>query len=171
MIPLQNGILEAVAVIATVEEGNTKTAAKNALAQLRKADEESRKKIFFLQVWKKHGRPIAVKYSRRKKGEYMDNDLAKVLEDQDKIDYKRERDRELAKERSAAQAKRFKGNPQHGHSGAGPSGGYRGVHAPRGRGGYFRGGKQMTAKEEWKCYLCGATDHFVRNCSKNTHKG
>ncbi|KZR96811.1 Uncharacterized protein APZ42_008640, partial [Daphnia magna] len=22
-----------------------------------------------------------------------------------------------------------------------------------------------------KCYLCGATDHFVRNCSKNTHKG
>jgi hypothetical protein len=40
MIPLQNGILASTAVIAIVEAGNVKTASENALAELRKSDEE-----------------------------------------------------------------------------------------------------------------------------------
>ena len=119
-----------------------------------------------MQIWKKHGRETAVKYARRKNGEYLDNDLAKVLEDKDKLEYKRERDRESTKERSNVQVKRFRGDSR-----AGPSEGYRGGYVQRGRGGYFRGGKHTATKEERKCYLCGVTDHFVRNCPKNTHKG
>jgi hypothetical protein len=65
MIPLQNGILASAAVIATVEAGNIKTASENALAELRKSDEESRKQIFLLQVWMKHGRSIAVTAGRK----------------------------------------------------------------------------------------------------------
>jgi hypothetical protein len=49
----------------TVEAGNIKTASENALAELRKSDEESRKQIFLLQVWRKHGRSIAVTAGRK----------------------------------------------------------------------------------------------------------
>jgi hypothetical protein len=51
-----------------MEAGNIKTASENALSELRKSNEESRKQIFFLQVWRKHGRLIAVKYSRKEEG-------------------------------------------------------------------------------------------------------
>jgi hypothetical protein len=68
MIPLQNGILASTAVITTMEAGNIKTASENALSELRKSNEESRKQIFFLQVWRKNGRLIAVKYSRKEEG-------------------------------------------------------------------------------------------------------
>ncbi len=166
IVPLQNGILGALKIVAKMEEGADKMAALAALAEFRKSDEHARKQLFFLQIWKKHGRETAVKYAKRKNGEYLDNDLAKVLEDKEKLEYKRERDRETAKERSYAQPKRSKGEFR-----AGSSGSYRGGYAPRGRGGYVRGWKQPTTKEERKCYLCGATDHFVRNCPKNTHKG
>ena len=93
-----------------MEEGADKTAAQGALAEFRKSDERARKHLFFLQIWKKHGRETAVKYARRKNGEYLDNDLAKVLEDMDKLEYKRERDRESTKERSNVQVKRFRGD-------------------------------------------------------------
>ena len=166
IVPLQNGILGERRKIARMEEGADKTAAQGALAEFRKSDERARKHLFFLQIWKKHGRETAVKYARRKNGEYLDNDLAKVLEDMDNLEYKRERDRESTKERSNVQVKRFRGDSR-----AGPSEGYRGGYVQRGRGGYFRGGKQTATKKERKCYLCGATDHFVRNCPKNTHKG
>jgi hypothetical protein len=80
-------------MIATVEADN-KTAVEKALAELRKLDDESRKPLFFSpileEVWHTD---IVVKYIRRKKNEYLDNDLAKVLEDHGKLDYKRELDR------------------------------------------------------------------------------
>ncbi|EFX73854.1 hypothetical protein DAPPUDRAFT_109390 [Daphnia pulex] len=137
IVPLQNGILGARRIVAQMEEGTDKRAALVALAEFRK-----------------------------KNGEYLDDDLAKVLEEKEKLEYKRERDRETAKERSNAQPKRFKGE-----FGAGPSGSYRGRYVPRGRGGYARGWKQPTTRDDIrKCYLCVATEHFVRNCPKNTHK-
>ncbi len=163
---MQNGILGARRIVAQMEEGTDKRAALAALTEFRKSDEHARKQLFFLQIWKKHGRETAVKYAKRKNGEYLDDDLAKVLEEKEKLEYKRGRDRETARERSNAQPKRFKDE-----FGAGPSGSYRGGYAPRGRGGYARGWKQPTTRDDRKCFLCGATEHFVRNCPKNTHKG
>jgi hypothetical protein len=84
----------------------------------------------FFKFGKKHGRETADKYAKRKNDEYLDDDLAKVLEEKEKLEYRRERDRETAKEQSNAQPKRFKGK-----FGAGPSGSYRGGYVPRERGG------------------------------------
>lgn len=56
----------------------------------------------FFKFGKKHGRDTADKYAKRKNDEYLDDDLAKVLEEKEKLEYRRERDRETAKERSNA---------------------------------------------------------------------
>ncbi len=163
MLPTQNGILESVSLIARMAAGAEKDLANAALGEFRKAHELMRGRLFILQVWRKYDNATADKVSRRKAGELLDPDLAKVIEENDKRDAKRERE----KDRAATQAKRFKGNPAV-DSAAGPSGGHRG-HSPRGRGGYSRGGRQSTPREERKCYVCGLPDHLARNCPKGSH--
>ena len=107
-------------------------------------------------------------FAKRKRGEYLDNDLAKVLEDEDKIKARTERDLAAARERAASLAsltKRPKYNPTNNYSGAGSSGANRGGKGYfQGRGGHAQGGQQTTPKEPKKCYLCNAIGHFVRNC-------
>jgi hypothetical protein len=48
----------------------------------------------FFKFGKKHGRETADKYAKRKNDEYLDDDLAKVLEEKEKLEYRRERDRQ-----------------------------------------------------------------------------
>ena len=120
IFPLKDTIIELSALIATMEAGAPRTSAIASLGQMKKSDDEMRKQLFCLQIWKKHGREIAVKYNKRKRGEYLDNNLAKVLEDKDKIEAKKERDREAAKKRTA---KRAKYNQTNNYPGTGSSGG------------------------------------------------
>lgn len=158
----QNGILGSLRLIATMEQGANKTAAKDVLAEFRKAHELMRHRLFILTIWRKFDYATADKVARRKAGEYLDADLAKVLEERDKREIKREREKD--KDRSRGQGKRFRGN----HSyqvdfGAGPSNprGYHGhgVQASRGgrggstRGGSTRGGGQAPTTER-RCYVC-----------------
>ncbi|XP_045028545.1 uncharacterized protein LOC116931312 [Daphnia magna] len=120
MMSTQNGILGSLRLIATMEQGANKIAAKDVLAEFRKAHELMRQRLFILTIWRKFDYATADKVARRKAGEYLDPDLAKVLEEKDKREIKRERKKE--KDRSRGQGKRFRGN----HSyqvdfGAGPS--------------------------------------------------
>jgi hypothetical protein len=57
--------------------------------------------------------------------------------------YKRERDRKSAKKSSAAQASRFRFNPQHGESGAGSSRGFRGGYPI-----YFKRSRRLTLRRK-----------------------
>ena len=168
LFPLQDAIIQSTALVSTMEAGASKTSAIAALARMSKSDDEMRKQLFFLQVWKKHGRVAAVKFAKRKRGEYLDNDLAKVLEDEDKIKARTERDLAAARERAASLAsltKRPKYSPTNNYPGAGSSGGNRGGKGYlQGRRGHAQGGQQTTPKKPKKCYLCNAIGHFVRNC-------
>ena len=173
----QNGILAAVQVIAKMENGDHKEEAKVVLTHFRKSDESMRKRLFILQVWRKHGRDVAAKLASRKAGELLDPDLANILKGKQKIEEKIQRD--LAKDRAVTQqqAKRFKYDYGAGHSNYNRGGQSRGNQHrggyTRGGGGYTRGGegygrgagtKQSTTKEEKKCYSCNSAEHFARNC-------
>lgn len=170
MLCNQNGIVGAQPIIAAMEDGLPKVAALAALAEFKKADEHMRKRLFILQVWRKHGPDIADECSRRKAGEFLDPDLVKALERKDKINMKRELELEKEKERLRQTAKRAKNSQYYdadfgaGSSSYGGSQG-RGGHNPRGRGGLSRGGAKPTSKER-RCYLCQAVDHIVRDCPK-----
>jgi len=139
IIHVQNGILMAVRVIATMEAGAPKTEATAALDHFRKSDKVMRQRLFILKVWRKHGQDIATQLASVKAGELLDPDLAKLLKEKQKSEQKIQRD--LAKDRAAVQqqAKRFKAD-----NGAGPSGYDRGSLKtggyPRGEGGNARGG-------------------------------
>jgi hypothetical protein len=167
MLCTQNGILGSLRLIATVEEGANKTAAKDVLAEFRKAHELMRQWLFILTILRKFDYATADKVARTKAGEYLDADLAKVLEEKDKREVKREREKE--KDRSCCQGKQFKGSHSYqvdfGAGSSNPRGyhGY-GVQASRGgRGGSTRGGGQVSTTER-RCYVCQSLEHFARNC-------
>lgn len=107
------------------------------------------------------------KLPEEKAGEYLDADLAKVLEEKEKTEAKREREKE--KDRSHGQGKRFKGNQLHQvEFGTGPTNarGYqgRGEQSLRGgRGGSIQGGGQASTTER-RCYVGQSLEHFARNC-------
>ena len=145
-----------------MEQGAQKEAAKTILAEFRKTDALMRKRLFILQIWRKFDQATADKVAKRKAGEYLDEDLAQVLQENQKREDRRDRERE--KERSRSQGKRYRRNPHTDEPRAGPSnaGQYqgRGGQAPRGG----RGGSSGGGRKERKCYTCGAPDHFARDC-------
>jgi hypothetical protein len=79
IVPLQNGILGALKIVAKMEEGADKMAALAALAEFRKSDEHARKQLFFLQIWKKpwtgNGCQICQKEERRISGQRSSKSL------------------------------------------------------------------------------------------------
>jgi hypothetical protein len=60
-----------------------------------------------LQVWRKYDQETADKFARRKAGEFLDPDLAKVLEDQEKRTDRAKREQLKDKQMSCSQPKRF----------------------------------------------------------------
>lgn len=163
LISTQTGILASNKLIASMEQGVQKEAAKTILAEFKKSDDLMRKRLFILQVWRKFDQATADEVAKRKAGEYLDEDLAKVLEEKRKRDDRRDRERE--KERSRGQGKRFKRSPPYteepraGSSNARQYQG-RGGQAPRGG----RGGPSGGGRKERTCYTCGALNHFARDC-------
>ena len=114
-----------------------------------------------LQVWCKYDQETADKFARRKAGEFLDPDSAKVLEDQQLKD----------KQMSRSQLKRFRGGGSYyeGYGWKSPDFGgqqyaERGGYGSRGRGGGTRGRKQP--RPDNKCHKCGSTEHFFKNCTK-----
>ena len=166
LLPIQNGILALLKLTATLTKDAEKEAAKATLAELRKGDEALRDRLFVLQVWKRYDHETADKMARMKAGEYLDPELAKVLEIREKKQERDKREREREKERSRNEPKRFKGSGathygahDNGHQSSG-----RGGFVPRGRGGSTRGSKRPSAENT--CHNCGGTDHFYKTCPK-----
>ena len=109
LLPLQNGILTSIALINTMPAGVTKQAAMNSLAEFRKSDESMRDRLCVLQVWHTYDQETADKLARRKAGEFLDPELAKVLEEREKKMDREKREREREKERHGSRSKRYKG--------------------------------------------------------------
>lgn len=168
LLPVQNTILALVQLITRLPEAN-KAESLEVLKELRKADVSMRERLFVLQVWRKYDQDTADKLSRRKAGEFLDPELAKVLEERDKKLDREKREREREKEKFRNQPKRFKGGAFHFGDfapGSFDNTGYqapsRGGYGTRGRGGSVRGGKRPGPDN--KCHLCGSPDHFFKSC-------
>ena len=71
-------------LISTLAAGATKREDENILVELRNSEESMRDRLFVLQVWRKYDQETADKPARRKAGEYLDPELAKVLEEREK---------------------------------------------------------------------------------------
>ena len=135
--------------------------------EFKKADEAMRAQLFLLQVLRKYDQETAEKLARRKAGEFLDPELAKVLEERERKLDREKREREKEKERFRTQSKRFRGGASHyGDHSSGPSdpghhysarGGF-----GRGRGGNPRGGKRPGPDN--KCHICGSPEHFFKSC-------
>ena len=65
-----------------------------------------RDRLFVLQVWRKYDQETADKLARRKAGEFLDPELAKVLEEREKKMDREKREREREKERHGSRSKR-----------------------------------------------------------------
>ena len=139
-------------------------------AELRKAENELRQRLFVCQVAKRYGWEDANKMARRKGGEYDDPELAKVLEEREKKEEKAKRDRAKSAGSGAAKRGRFVSN-----SGASRGSGYgarQNNNSPlastdqsssRSRGGYARR-PQAQAPSDLKCFVCGGFGHYFRHC-------
>lgn len=103
LLSVQNTILALVQLITKLHEAN-KTVAREVLKELQNADVSMRERLFILQVWRKYDQDTADKLSRRKAGEFLDPELAKVLEERKKIDRKK-RKGEREKEKFRIQPK------------------------------------------------------------------
>ena len=176
MLHNQEAIIVSTRLIATMVEGAGKDSAQVALAEFKKSDDLMRNRLFILQVRREHGEEVADKLSRTKAGEFLDPDLNKILQEENKMKRKIQLELEKEKERLRIKAKRTKFNPRSSDYGAGPSnaGGYHGSYqgTTRGRGGYSRGGGTKhiptTAPEPKKWYTCQSTQHLARNCTNST---
>ncbi len=120
------------------------------------------------QVWRKYDQETADKFARRKAGEFLDPDLAKVLEEQEKRADRIKREPK-DKQMFRSQSKRFRGSYYEGHGSNSPDFSSqqhfgRGGYGSRGRGGGTRGRKQPGP--DHKCHKCGSTEHFFKNCTK-----
>lgn len=165
-MPLQNGILSSVALISKLAAGSTKREAEDVLVELRKSEESMRDRLFVLQVWRKYDQETADKLARRKAGEYLDPELAKVLEEREKKMDRERRERETG--RNLAIDQNATGVTRHTASISDrvhqitepiiPVDGF----GYGGRGGSVRGGKRPGP--ELKCHLCGDPGHFFKQC-------
>jgi hypothetical protein len=169
MLHNQEAIIVSTRLIASMIEGAAKDSAIAALTEIKKTDDLMRKRLFILQVQREYGEQVADKLSRTKAGEFLDPDLNKILEEENKLKRKVQLELEKEKEKLRIKAKRTKFNSRPSDYGAGPSnaGGYQG--ATRGRGGYSRGGgtkhTPTTPPEPKRCYICQSTQHLARNCT------
>jgi hypothetical protein len=138
-------------------------------AELRKAEDELRQRLFVCQVAKRYGWEDANKMARRKGGEYDDPELAKVLEEREKKEEKAKRDRAKSAGSGGAKRGRFASS-----LGTSKGSGYvaRQNNSPlaavdqsssRSRGGYARR-PQAQASSDLKCYVCGGFGHYFRHC-------
>jgi hypothetical protein len=71
------------------------------------------------QVWRKYDQETADKFARRKAGEFLDPDLAKVLEEQEKRADRIKREPK-DKQMFHSQTKRFRGSYYEGHGSNSP---------------------------------------------------
>ena len=71
------------------------------------------------QVWRKYDQETADKFARRKAGEFLDPDLAKVLEEQEKRADRIKREPK-DKQMFRSQTKRFRGSYYEGHDSNSP---------------------------------------------------
>ena len=106
--PVQNDILALIALGIQLPEAN-KEAARNVLAEFKKADVAMRERLFVLQVWRRYDQDTADKLARRKAGEFLDPELSKVLEERERKHDREKRERERDKERFRNQPNRFRG--------------------------------------------------------------
>ena len=163
----QEGIIVSNRLVAAMEAGIQKEAAILALAEFKKNDLLMRNRLFILQVQKQYGEEVADKLSRTKAGEFLDPDLNKIFEEENKMKRRLQLELEKERERSRITAKRAKVYPPRAkESDDGPSktGGYHG--ASGGRGGYSRGGgTKNIPTEPRRCYVCKSTEHLARNCT------
>ena len=83
ILPSQNAILALVKLTAKLKD-EEKTEADLILTEQRKADQDLRNRLFVLQVWRRYNQETADKFQRRTAGEFLDDDLAKCLEEREK---------------------------------------------------------------------------------------
>lgn len=169
LLPLQDSILALAKLTATLAADAGKPEAEDILKNMRKADESIRDRLFILQVWRKYDHETAERLARTKAGEFLDPDLAKVLEERQKRLDKEKRAKEREKEKTTSGTRRWRGGaanysePQHYQQSSGHfsgRGGYGG--GGRGGGGPARGLKRPS--EQNTCHICGASDHFLKQC-------
>ena len=190
-MPLQNGIIASVTLISTLTAGATKREAENILVELRKSEESMRDRLFVLQVWRKYDQETADKLARRKAGEYLDPELAKVLEEREKKMHREKRERERDRKIFGNRSKRYRSDSSyrgdsrpstsdHGtyHTGGRGSfrygyggGGHGGSYGGHGGGGSYDGGRGgKRPGPEQKFHLCGDPGHFFKQCpTKSNH--
>ena len=168
----QEGIIVSNRLVAAMEAGIQKEAAILALAEFKKNDLLMRNRLFILQVQKQYGEEVADKLSRTKAGEFLDPNLNKIFEEENKMKRRLQLELEKERERSRITAKRAKVYPPRAkESDDGPSktGGYHG--ASGGRGGYSRGGgTKNIPTEPRRCYVCKSTEHLAVPFEKDPPK-
>jgi hypothetical protein len=138
LLPLQNGIIASVTLISTLAAGATKREAENILVELRKSEESMRDRLFVLQVWRKYDQETADKLARRKAGEYLDPELAKVLEEREKKMDREKRERERDREKFGNRSKRYRSDSSY-RGDSRPSTSDHGTYHTGGRGGFGYG--------------------------------
>ncbi len=107
------------------------------------------------QVWRKYDQETADKFAGRKAGEFLDPDLAKVFEEQEKRADRMKREQSKDKQMSRSQPKRIRGGGSYyeGHCSNPPDfGGQqhfgRGGYGSRGRGGSTSGRKKARIRPQ-----------------------
>jgi hypothetical protein len=140
------------------------------MAEFRKADESMRDRLFVLQVWRRYDQETADKLARMKAGEFLDPELAKILEEREKRHDRDRREREKERERSN-RSRRSRGGTAHYSdypSRSSDSGGYQTPGRSGfgsgygGRGGNVRGGRRTGPDN--KCHICGEPGNFFKQC-------
>ena len=66
-------------------EGAGKDSAEAALTEIKKGDDLMHNRLFILQVRREYGEEVADKLSRTKAGEFLDPDLNKILQEENKM--------------------------------------------------------------------------------------
>jgi len=164
LIPVQNDIISLSKLIAKIS-APLKVEGDGVLAEFRKPDESMRDRLFVLQVWRCYDHDTADKLDRVKAGEFLDLDLAKVLESREKRLDREKRERE--KETSSSRPKHHRGGATYNGDSASGSHDSGGFHST-GRGGFGgRGGGARGTKRpapDRTCFTCGKTGHFFKNC-------
>lgn len=138
LLPLQNGIIASATLISTLAAGATKREAENILVELRKSEESMRDRLFLLQVWRKYDQETADKLARRKAGEYLDPELAKVLEEREKKMDREKHEREKDRDKFGNRSKRYRSDSSY-RGDSRPSTLDHGTYHTGGRGGFGYG--------------------------------
>ncbi len=174
LLSLQNGIIESSRIIGRLPAGRDRREAESAMAEFRKADESMRDRLFVLQVWRRYDQKTADKLARMKAGEFLDPELAKILEEREKRHDRDRREREKERERSN-RSRRYRGGTAHysdypsrlSDSGAYQTTGRSGFGSEYGgRGGNVRGGRRPGPDN--KCLFVANQAIFSSNAPKKS---